>query len=462
MNAPVGKVSYPIVMVVILCLGIILSACKADRNKSLNELDLPPDLSEMELSADRLEIWWDDRFGVPYDEYALGHLRRKYTETTFDVRNFHFFMNVHSSTGESDLFHMLRTKPSPDLIVFDIQLLPLLIESGYLDPIHISTGYYDMDSSVIEQIRSIASDGELYAMPYGYSPSALIYNKAIFDEMEVEYPRDGMTWDEVFELAGRVADQSRWNALDVSNYDLVTSQLSLRLINPSTQQIDFESESWMKLEEFFTQLKSLQSQDREEKEKYNRMTAFANGRTAMLAGLLFDDMSNTKGLYNRATEYGLSDVDWDIVRFPVFDDGLAPAKHMLLIGVPRAGVNKDDALIAMKYLLSHEVQDGHTRKGLISLRADMAPEVFAEELDFMIGRSKRAFIHPAPVGRFDPDLDSLPVIDLKIDSSIDLPLSYPAEHAIAWIKEETTAELRQYMDIRQRLIEELKGKYGWE
>src|SRR5690606_21918720 len=137
--------------------------------------------------------------------------------------------------------------------------------------------------------------------------------------------------------------------------------------------------------------------------------------------------------YNRAVQGGISDVEWEVARFPVFDDGLslAPASHMLLIGVPRSGLNKNDSLITMRYLLSKKVQTINTRKGLISLRADMASEEFAEDLDFMTNKRKHAFIHPGPVGTFDPDMESLPIVSKRLELSfVRIPSIIPAEDAI--------------------------------
>lgn len=452
-------------LVVVCCFLILtLSACTNEANDaSWNDIEFPPDISEMELTAERLEIWWDDDFGVPHDRYATEYLTKQYTQTTLDVQTFTF--NQTGSNPPSipnDLFNMLRTKHSPDLIVFDSRHLPLLIDIGYLDPIKVNLGYFEIDSSVIMQIRNMAPNGELYAMPYGYSPAGLLYNKSIFDEMEVEYPRDGMTWEEVFELARRVADPSKWDALLVQDYDLVTSQLSLRLIDPDTQEVDFESEAWNRVEAFAFELKTFQNHERQ----LAKITAFTNGRAAMLAVLLFDNLRESPaGLYARVMQSGVPDVEWDVVRIPVFDDGksLAPANPMLLIGVPRQSLNKTDAQIAMQYLLSKQVQDANTRKGFVSLRADMKPEEFAKELDFLADKNKQAFLRPATeAGTYDPELDYLPIIDYKIETIMKIPSIDSIEGTIEHVKKEIEAEVRMYMDKRSRLIKEVRGKYGWD
>ncbi|MFC4306302.1 extracellular solute-binding protein [Cohnella boryungensis] len=59
-----------------------------------------------------------------------------------------------------------------------------------------------MAPTVSEYIRSIGS-GRLYGLSNAYNSQALYYNKDLFDRAGVAYPRDGMNWEEVLQLAQR-------------------------------------------------------------------------------------------------------------------------------------------------------------------------------------------------------------------------------------------------------------------
>ena len=50
-----------------------------------------------------------------------------------------------------------------------------------------------------------AGGGKLYALAPTFSSSALIYNKKMFQDAGVDFPKDGMTWDETFDLSKRLA-----------------------------------------------------------------------------------------------------------------------------------------------------------------------------------------------------------------------------------------------------------------
>lgn len=55
-----------------------------------------------------------------------------------------------------------------------------------------------------------SKDKAIYAIPKDYDGIALFYNKAIFDEMGVEYPKDGMTWDELSSLAQKLTNDQHY------------------------------------------------------------------------------------------------------------------------------------------------------------------------------------------------------------------------------------------------------------
>lgn len=53
-------------------------------------------------------------------------------------------------------------------------------------------------------------DNKLYGVPKDYDGTAIYYNKAIFDEMNVEYPQPGWTWDDLLEKAQALTNESHY------------------------------------------------------------------------------------------------------------------------------------------------------------------------------------------------------------------------------------------------------------
>lgn len=75
-----------------------------------------------------------------------------------------------------------------------------------------------IDMSVFPQFaRDLYSrDGRIYAIPKDYDGIGLFYNKAIFDEMNVEYPKDGMSWEELLDLAQKTTTENHYGFASVN------------------------------------------------------------------------------------------------------------------------------------------------------------------------------------------------------------------------------------------------------
>ena len=71
-------------------------------------------------------------------------------------------------------------------------------------------------------------DGATYAIPKDYDGIGLFYNKAIFDEMKVDYPTDDMSWEDLLSLAKQTTTQDHYgfaaqNAGNVCYQDFIYS-----------------------------------------------------------------------------------------------------------------------------------------------------------------------------------------------------------------------------------------------
>ncbi|WP_022762375.1 ABC transporter substrate-binding protein [Butyrivibrio sp. AD3002] len=66
-----------------------------------------------------------------------------------------------------------------------------------------------------------SSSGKQYALPKDHDTIALLYNKAIFDQYNVEYPTDDWTWEDMYEAAKAITEGSNGDvygmAMNTSN-----------------------------------------------------------------------------------------------------------------------------------------------------------------------------------------------------------------------------------------------------
>lgn len=115
-----------------------------------------------------------------------------------------------------DMFELVRdamTGPNPPDVVYidDQSILPKLAEEGLLSPLDsfITKDKFDIEKiapAVREGIKELGG-GTLYALAPTYHSSALFYNKDIFDKRGISYPTDGITWDEMFNLARQLVHE---------------------------------------------------------------------------------------------------------------------------------------------------------------------------------------------------------------------------------------------------------------
>jgi len=451
------------IMLIMLCAVVLLSACESnsqDANVAVGDGlgdgdgNIDPTLytGDVELQTEKLEIWWDESFGAPYKEFMGEHLEQAFGKDRFEVLNFRRPYSI-TNSYEGDLFYELRERPTPDLIVFDSRLLPFFVESNYLEPIDIES-FLELKSDVLDEIREVVPDRQLYALPYGENVAALYYNKSIFDGLDVPYPTDGMTWDEVLELAAEVKSPGSWVSLDVEvDYGLIASQIALHLYDQEKQLVDLETEAWKEWIRFTEKYL-----DHRKGEVMSRgMSAFSAGKTAMIVGSQFEEFID--GLYVKEQQFRIFEVEWDVVSFPVFDreDPVAPAKQRLMIGVPRMAAHKEDAYKLIQFLLSEAVQFENLRRGLISLRADADDRMdeFGVSSPLWVGKSRSFLKLTTPAGSYDPSLDKYNVGHLRSGG-------YSPNDATDWRTEWDPDVIREYvtdyLNKRTAMITELQEK----
>lgn len=95
----------------------------------------------------------------------------------------------------------------PDIVVSWQNLLGRLVNRGVVADLSpwIKKERYDLDAilpAVTDMLRA-GNDGKLYGLAPGFNNKALYYNQDLFDRYQVPYPEDGMSWEEVLQLAAR-------------------------------------------------------------------------------------------------------------------------------------------------------------------------------------------------------------------------------------------------------------------
>ncbi|TMV45028.1 extracellular solute-binding protein [Paenibacillus mesophilus] len=111
-----------------------------------------------------------------------------------------------TNAGGPSIDNMMITGSVPDIFVTrsaaDLAKRDLLFDISEL----VKTEKFDLSRLNPVSIEHMKNDagGKLVGIPISASTQAMHFNKDLFDKFGVAYPKDGMTWDDVYEVAKRM------------------------------------------------------------------------------------------------------------------------------------------------------------------------------------------------------------------------------------------------------------------
>lgn len=146
--------------------------------------------------------------------YARARLESAVLESYLDI---HPGLRVVQRRSSSDrlefrrqMLNAMRAGTPPDVIYIDLGDTRVLADHGvlldlspYLARVGVTVAEYD--STVLS---AFARGRALYALPTGYSPLVVAYNKDLFDRAGLAGPGDDWTWDEFLAAAKRLTRDS--------------------------------------------------------------------------------------------------------------------------------------------------------------------------------------------------------------------------------------------------------------
>lgn len=257
---------------------------------------------------------------------------------------------------------ILIVEPNIDIIINSVYSYPVLKQTGLLLDIEDLIKKYNVDLTRFEptaiEFQQKVGEGQIYGLPVAVTTAALFYNKDIFDKFGVDYPRDDMTWDEVYDLAKRMTREEG----GVKYYGFVTrypfmyntNQMSLSYYDPKTDQISINNDLFRKFIENFA--------------RFSRIEGNEDVTTDM-----FSKDQNVAMMANQGGNWDMR--SWDIASLPSFSElpGIGPQAYSTYWNISSASKNKDLAFEILNYITSDEHQKRIAREG--SIPGLITPEV---------------------------------------------------------------------------------------
>jgi multiple sugar transport system substrate-binding protein len=215
-----------------------------------------------------------------------------------------------------------------------------------------------LNPALIDSMKS-AANGAVIGLPLDESKSVLYYNKDLFDKFGVAYPKDGMTWDDMYELAKKMTRteggiQYRGYSERYHDVLLYSNPFGISPISRKEEKGSLADEKWKLLVDNIVRFYTLPGLSFDEKSAASEedKNVFVKGQSAMQ---IFPQ-SSSQWTFN-----------WDVVSIPAYKE--APN-----VGTPSSGrynfitktsPNRDAAFEVITYLTSQERQLQAAKDGII-------------------------------------------------------------------------------------------------
>lgn len=286
-----------------------------------------------------------------FDHRFRDTLEAEYPHITFDYQ-----------TGAPGIADRVVAGEIPDLIRTDIPTL----RTGYLDldlgedlmP-YVKKYNYDLsrfNPGFLNEIHEYMRDDKLYGLPVPpYFPNVLYYNIDLFDAFGVEYPTDGMSWDETYDLAQRLTRMNGDTQVRGFTANILgmtrDNAYSVPILDPNSDQLG-DQQLWQKV--FQNLYRFYQIPGNEMTSNAVEFNAFSEGTAAMSAHL--------HSVYLIIPET----VNWDIVSIPYSEDAPQRVNQRgpAYWSIASTSKHKEEAFQVIMTMLSDEIQMEDSLKGI--------------------------------------------------------------------------------------------------
>ncbi|MDF2720805.1 MAG: extracellular solute-binding protein family 1 [Paenibacillus sp.] len=321
----------------------------------------------------------------------------------------HISLNLVSINSKDITFQSALTSgQSPDLVCCSIASIGELKELKLISDLKplMDAAKFDVNRlqpGMADVVRSYSENGEFILMPFYTSSAVLYYNKGIFDKFAVSYPKDGMTWDDLYEVAKRVTrlDNGIQYFGFTFNEQNITykNQLGLAFIDPKTKKAAVNNDGWKKWMETMSMFARIPGNVLPSGASESRM--FLNDqRTAMRTG---------QTLLPMLPEAAKNGLNWDLAALPEFTGmkGAGTQMNAPYFAIPPASKHKQEAFQFMEVLLSEEVQTNLSALGYVPvIRSDKAKQAFGSKYPELNGKNLQTFFldtiaKPAPYSDYN-------------------------------------------------------------
>ncbi|MDF2724503.1 MAG: extracellular solute-binding protein family 1 [Paenibacillus sp.] len=391
---------------------------------------------EVDNKPVELTIYMSGYDEARFAQFFGNFVKKKYPNVSFKLIGQGTLADVVTSGTKLDLFQ--STSPGP--------VLELSLQNDVTDLIKkYNFDVNALDPAVLETMRIIGNGG-IYGFPNGIAITGLFYNRDLFDKFGVAYPKNGMKWDEVYELARKMTRKEgdvqvlgfAENVTVLAN----TNQMSQPYVDPKTTKAALNNDAWKKFVSNLARFHTIPG---------NELVADANGamqkekRLAMFA---------TQFSSATMTAYTQEKLNWGIASLPELPGypGVGTGAIVPLFYVANGAPNRDWAFKVASFFATNEYQtESAAVNGVFpSMKSRDAMEKYAKDIPTIPADKKILEAFPKTIAKpypISPLYDALVVKELAA-----------AFNAVAKGTTDVNTALREAEDRANQAMEAVKKK----
>lgn len=403
-----GGRRYPVLSVclltIFLCLGLVLTGCEKEDNdeqklsgtavteQGPSGNERPNDQQSNEDTKNVTLDFWG--YHIPNDRFMkeiAEPVNKKFPHLKLEpIRP----QSGHNS--QHPLIDFVQDGKGPDIILgVSAYYIGIYEKEGVLANLEPWIKKYNMELSefnsyYIAQVRD-QGNGQIFAFPYIRDLQGMFYNQELFDELEMTYPHDGMSWDETIELARKLhVNEPPKPIIGLAMLGSLQRQLSLTMLDSTGKSTILTDPRWsthyqtmQSISEFYDPFTSFVPDFIQ-----NKKIAIGIGSIEMFGGLF-------KG--NEAP------FRWDVVSLPVFPEvQAAPSMEMTyFLAVNPKSEQQELSFQVIQYLTSKTFQTENSQRGNPSVLADMdVHRSFAQENPILANKNLAGLFHNQSSGEY--------------------------------------------------------------
>lgn len=246
---------------------------------------------------------------------------------------------------------------------------------------------YDLERIIAPAVASVQKkELDLASIPWAQNVAGLLYNKDIFDQFGIDYPKDLLSWEEVLSMARnmtRVVDNEQILGFKPSSMSQFAQSLSVSYVSPEGKAL-VDTPTWHRILNYYKELYDIPGY-----EDYSG--SLFGSKTVAMEPMWLSTVLNLA--------QNEPDFNWDITGLPNFEEKLGIGREVdaHTLAISATSEHKEQAFHVIEVVTSDEVQAMMSRFGRVPvLDDDEILSDYGSETDFLAGKNWDAVFAVTP------------------------------------------------------------------